>query len=115
SLTETFGNVVPEAMASGLAVLAYDQAAAGQLLRHGASGLLAPPGDEAAFCRLARQLAAEPARVPALGRQARLAALGLDWGRIVEAVEAEYAAALAAGGPMPSTRAAPAQAVASQA
>ena len=31
STTETFGNVVPEAMASGLAVVAYDHAAAGQL------------------------------------------------------------------------------------
>ncbi|MDE2079820.1 MAG: glycosyltransferase family 1 protein [Burkholderiales bacterium] len=115
SLTETFGNVVPEAMASGLAVLAYDHAAAGQLLRHGANGLLAPPGDEAAFRDLARQLAADPARVRALGRQARLTAERLDWGRIVEAVEAEYADAIvAADGRVPSIQPPPAQAVASR-
>ncbi|MPQ87245.1 glycosyltransferase family 1 protein, partial [Pseudomonas sp. MAFF 730085] len=34
SLTETFGNVVLEAMASGLGVVAYDQAAATQHIRH---------------------------------------------------------------------------------
>ncbi len=35
SLTETFGNVTLEAMASGLAVVAYDYAAAAQHIRHG--------------------------------------------------------------------------------
>lgn len=44
SLTETFGNVVLEAMASGLAVVAYDEAAAAQHIRHGHSGALAMPG-----------------------------------------------------------------------
>ena len=50
SLTETFGNVVLEALASGLAVVAYDQAAAAQHIRHGYNGVLAMPGDEEAFC-----------------------------------------------------------------
>ncbi|MGH8462502.1 MAG: glycosyltransferase family 4 protein, partial [Pseudomonas sp.] len=49
SLTETFGNVVLEAMASGLGVVAYDQAAAAQHIRHGHSGALAMPGDVDAF------------------------------------------------------------------
>ena len=40
SLTETFGNVTLEAMASGLAVVAFDYAAAAEVVRHGASGLL---------------------------------------------------------------------------
>ena len=44
SLTETFGNVTPEAMASGLPVLAFDHAAAGQLIEHGQNGWLAPAG-----------------------------------------------------------------------
>ncbi len=94
SLTETFGNVVPEAMASGLAVLAYDRAAARELIRHSDNGLLAPAADEAAFCRLARRLAAERGLAPALGRRARRTALGLSWQRIVEAVEARYVAAI---------------------
>ncbi len=41
SVTETFGNVVPEALASGLCVVAYDYAAAGDIINHGKSGLLA--------------------------------------------------------------------------
>lgn len=41
SLTETFGNVTVEAMASGLAIVAYDYAAAAEYLEHGDSGLLA--------------------------------------------------------------------------
>ena len=49
SLTETFGNVVLEALASGLAVVAYDQAAAAQHIRHGYNGVLALPPDENAL------------------------------------------------------------------
>jgi glycosyltransferase involved in cell wall biosynthesis len=56
SLTETFGNVVPEALASGLAVLSYDKAAAGELITSGKNGALVAPGDEAAFVKAALEL-----------------------------------------------------------
>ena len=36
-----------------------------------------------------------------MGQQARQTALRLDWGRIVDAVEAEYTAAIAAPGALP--------------
>ncbi len=49
SLSETFGNVLLEALASGLAVVAFDQAAAAQHIHHGHNGALAMPGDDAAF------------------------------------------------------------------
>ncbi|MBX3637332.1 MAG: glycosyltransferase family 1 protein [Rubrivivax sp.] len=97
SQTETFGNVVPEAMASGLAVLGYDYAAAGHLLRPGVDGLLARFGESDDFVAGAKRLAASPVFARALGQQARITAEGLDWGRIVEAVEAEYGAAMRAG------------------
>ena len=42
SLTETFGNVLTEAMASGLAVAAFDYAAARQFVRNGVNGLSVP-------------------------------------------------------------------------
>jgi 2-polyprenyl-6-methoxyphenol hydroxylase-like FAD-dependent oxidoreductase len=42
SLTETFGNVLTEAMASGLAVAGFDYAAAQQFVRHGENGLVVP-------------------------------------------------------------------------
>ncbi|MBX3601506.1 MAG: glycosyltransferase family 1 protein [Rubrivivax sp.] len=94
SQTETFGNVVPEAMASGLAVVGYDYAAAGQLLRPGIDGLLARYGERDDFIAAARRLAASPEFARALGEQARTMATRLDWGRIVAAVEAEYLAAM---------------------
>ena len=42
SQVETFGNVVLEAMASGLPVLAYDAACAGQMIQHNQHGWLVP-------------------------------------------------------------------------
>ena len=43
-LTETYGNVTPEALASGLALLAFDYAAAAELVRHGDNGWIAAGG-----------------------------------------------------------------------
>jgi glycosyltransferase involved in cell wall biosynthesis len=94
SITETFGNVIPEAMASGLAVVGYDYAAAGQLIRHGENGLLAQYDDGEALTAVARRLAGNLPRARALGVQARVDACRLDWSHIVDAVEAEYVAAL---------------------
>ena len=102
SLTETYGNVLPEALASGLAVLAFDYAAAAQLLATGAGGLTVPYGDNAAFVAAAAALAGDPARVAALRAKARATALVLDWGRIAREVEAEYLSAMA-----PATQAVP--------
>jgi glycosyltransferase involved in cell wall biosynthesis len=101
SVTETFGNVVPEAMASGLAVVAFDHAAAGHLIHSGENGLLARCGDTAELCRVARRVAANWPLVRELGAQARATACRMDWGRIIEAIEAEYAAAISNPGAMP--------------
>ncbi len=87
SLTETYGNVTPEALASGLAVLACDYAAAAELIRHGDNGLLAPRGDGEAFVRRAMDLAASPELVGRLRQRARLSTQALDWGRICSQVE----------------------------
>ncbi len=57
SLTETFGNVVPEALASGLAVLSYANAAALELIREQHNGLLVANGDELAFVQASVALA----------------------------------------------------------
>ncbi len=87
SVTETFGNVTPEAMASGLAVLAYDYAAAARLVRHGENGLLAGFDRTAEFVRLAAELAAQPERVAAMRQRAREAAVVLGWSQIVAELE----------------------------
>ncbi len=78
SLTETFGNVTLEAMASGLPVLAFDYGAAREHLRDGVHGRTVPRGDAAAFIQAAEALADDVSRWPAMGRAARAAVLPLD-------------------------------------
>jgi glycosyltransferase involved in cell wall biosynthesis len=95
SLTETYGNVTPEALASGLAVLAYDHAAAGDLIQSGRNGLLAPAGDEATFMRLAQQLASDPALVRQLRQHASASVAERDWGLIAAQVESVWMSLLA--------------------
>jgi len=102
SLTETYGNVTLEAMASGLAVLAYDYAAAAAVIRHGTSGVLVPSADETAFVSHAAALAAEPQRARRLGEGARREALGRSWLRVSRELEAVLAAAACIGEPQAS-------------
>ncbi|MCY1552097.1 N-acetyl-alpha-D-glucosaminyl L-malate synthase [compost metagenome] len=87
SVTETYGNVTPEALASGLAVLAFDYAAAAELIRHGDNGLLAPRGDEAAFLRNAVEMMSNPGLVQQLRERGRATTLTQDWEQIVRQVE----------------------------
>ncbi|MBV8603531.1 MAG: glycosyltransferase family 1 protein [Pelomonas sp.] len=91
SLTETFGNVTTEALASGLPVVAFDYAAAAELIQDGVHGLRAPCDDNAAFCaaavELATRLANEPAERGRMSANARTLAEGLSWERIVARFE----------------------------
>jgi glycosyltransferase involved in cell wall biosynthesis len=87
SLTETYGNVTPEAMASGLPVVAYNYAAAAQLIRHGESGMLASLERSDDFTTHAAWLAAHPIAARAMGELARAKARENDWERIVAQLE----------------------------
>jgi glycosyltransferase involved in cell wall biosynthesis len=87
SLTETFGNVVLEALASGLGVVAYDEAAAGQHIRHGHSGALAMPGDEEAFIDAARWLLEDGETLRRVRLNARQHASRQGWTTIIEQFE----------------------------
>jgi glycosyltransferase involved in cell wall biosynthesis len=87
SLTETFGNVTTEAMASGLPVVAFNSAAAGQLIASGRDGFLATGDDELAFVSAALQ-AANIDRRSACGAAARLRVAGLGWSDVVARFEA---------------------------
>ncbi len=94
SITETFGNVTLEAMASGLPVLAYDYAAASQLIRHGESGLLARFNDPTHFTALAASVARQPNALPPLGLRARQRAESMDWSVILDQIETHYHATI---------------------
>lgn len=91
SMTETFGNVTLEAMASGLPLAAYDYAAAAQHVRHGTNGLLATYGQTGDFTAIASELATrheqDPEKFRAMGRHARLTAESLDWECVVQEME----------------------------
>lgn len=87
SLTETFGNVTLEAMASGLAVVAYDYAAAAEHIRQGENGLVAEFDNISQFCEQAASLAAQPEMIPQLGKNARLSAKNLAWDHICDKFE----------------------------
>lgn len=88
SLTETYGNVVPEAMASGLPVVAYRSAAAAELINDGFSGRIAPPGDEEAFLAAAIALAEFESSRTAISEQARRVILPRAWEGVVTRLEA---------------------------
>ena len=89
SLSETFGNVVLEAQASGLGVVAYDEAAAGQHIRHGYNGVLAMPGDEYAWIEAACWLLEDPETLRTLRLNARRHASRQGWPRVIEQFESQ--------------------------
>jgi glycosyltransferase involved in cell wall biosynthesis len=87
SLTETWGNVTIEAMASGLAVVAYDCAAAEEIIRQGENGLTAAPEDEAAFIDHAVSLARAAPLQRRLGAAAAARAAQLSWDAVIDSFE----------------------------
>jgi glycosyltransferase involved in cell wall biosynthesis len=74
SLTETFGNVVLEAMASGLPVVAFDRAAAQEHVANGISGVVVPESDARAFITSAYELGLDSETRLTLGVNARIVA-----------------------------------------
>ena len=79
SLSETFGNVTMEALASGLAVVAFDYAAAREHIVHGHNGLVARCGDETAFRNHTLRLSSTSHEVRKLRQRGRQTAECLSW------------------------------------
>lgn len=85
SITETFGNVTLEAMASGLAVVAYNYAAARQHIVSGVNGFTVPFDDREAY--LEQALKAATCDLALLREKARASARKVRWKKVVKRFE----------------------------
>ncbi|KAI7843341.1 hypothetical protein COHA_003038 [Chlorella ohadii] len=98
SESETLGNVVGEAMASGLPVVAAAAGGVPSVIgRPGTTGILFSPGDAAAAAAAVRQLAADASARKRMGRAARAEMERWSWRAATrELLRRHYPAALAA-------------------
>ncbi len=84
STSETFGNVVLEAMASGLPVVTFDYAAAREYIRSGENGLTVLLDDNQAFIETAVQLALDAPLRLRLGKAASQTTRAISWESVIE-------------------------------
>ena len=92
SLTETFGNVLTEAMASGLAVAGFDYAAARQFVRHGENGLAVPCAQPDTLVEAAVLLASDEFLRAQVRPAARIAVEAQSWESVIGRFEADLVA-----------------------
>jgi glycosyltransferase involved in cell wall biosynthesis len=71
STTDTFGNVVLEAQASGLPVIVTDAGGPQENLISGETGLIVPGDDEESLLEAIRNLLARPEQLQVMGSMAR--------------------------------------------
>ncbi len=88
--TETFGQVIQEAMASGLPVVGVRAGGAGWLVEEGRTGMLAEPPGDGLGAVLDRMLSR--ADLDAMGRAARRAVAGRSWAATFDTLLDDYAA-----------------------
>ena len=94
---EGMPNVVLEAMASGVPVIATDVGGTRELVRSGTDGVIVPEGDVDAFVRHSQELLADPARRWRCGQAARAHAEEFSTPRMVHAVGRLYDEVLGVG------------------
>lgn len=90
SLTETYGQVIVEAMASGLPVVAYDAEGVRDSVEHGRTGLLAPAGNRDAFTWAVTRVLGDATLRASLGAAAREWAARQEWPVILDALLDTY-------------------------
>lgn len=98
SFTEATSNVLLEAMAMGLPIVATEVGGTAAIIEHDVTGLLVPAGDSAAIAKAVIRLAETPELAARLGAAARArvrARFGM--GRMVTEIEDVYARTLKAG------------------
>ncbi len=94
SRTETCGLVAPEAMASGLPVIAADAGGFRESVTDGVTGLLVPPGDVRGFAAAIARLTLDTALRRRMSEEARLAAVMRNADDENEQLLDEYAVAI---------------------
>jgi glycosyltransferase involved in cell wall biosynthesis len=87
SLSETFGNVILEALACGLPVVAYHEGAAREHLRDGYNGYRIASGNTAEFVEATVRLASNPGLIRHMGRRAHEGMARLSPERVVREFE----------------------------
>ena len=97
SLTETFGNVLTEAMASGLAPATFDYAAGRLFVREGVNGLVAPCDRPEQLIAAATRLATDDALRRRLGLAAAKTMAAQSWQNVIARFEQSLQAVIAAG------------------
>lgn len=100
SSAEGLGTVVIDAMALGVPPVAFAVGGLRELIADGENGLLAPPGDAAAFAAQVERLARDPIVRARLGNGGRVRAREFGVARMVEGTAAVYHAVLGAARPL---------------
>lgn len=95
SLWEGLPRVLPQAMATGLPVVATAVDGSAEAVEHGVTGLLTPPGDPQALAAALLELLADPARAQQMGEAGRARAEEYSAERMVEQIAALYRSLLA--------------------
>jgi phosphatidylinositol alpha 1,6-mannosyltransferase len=90
SPTETCGLVALEALASGVPVIGADAGGIPESIRHGLTGALVPAGDLGAFRDAIVRLTEDGEQRGAMKQAARAFAVGRDWARELDELEAAY-------------------------
>ncbi|KAJ9451559.1 Sulfoquinovosyl transferase SQD2 [Diplonema papillatum] len=90
SVTETWGNVVLEAMASGLPVIGANASGTAALVRHNETGFIADPEDPDAFLRYLVALVDNPQLRLSMSRRARAVAETYTWASAFNKLNSYY-------------------------
>lgn len=87
SITETFGNVIPEALASGLCVVAYNYAAAGDIITDHINGFLVPFNERNAFIDKAISVISDRNKLNEVREMAFPSIGNIRWDNVIQAYE----------------------------
>lgn len=97
SATETFGQVVQEAMAAGLPTVALRAGGVQDIVQHGVTGLLCEPGAMDEWIAAVRYLLESVGRRRLMGNRARGYAEGRSWEAVFDRLLARYTLELEGG------------------